>query len=291
MIHSMTGYGSAVAKECDNLVVEVRSVNNRFLKVNVKIPETLGLMQRKVEDLVRRRVSRGTVTCGISVSGDRAAENFQINTAVADHYHVEIKKLAGKLGIKTPVTLELIMGLPGVLCEEPAGLDEDFEKVLLRVLDETLDAFLAMRAKEGEKIASFIRERTGAIGSLLDEIEKLAPGEIQTHHEKLLDRVRLLLSGTDAKLDEKDIIREVAIFAEKSDISEEVQRMRSHLAQLGETLEESGALGRKLEFITQELFREANTMAAKTSSVRIVKDILEVKSEVDRIREQVQNVE
>ncbi len=291
MTQSMTGYGRAVTSKFGPFEVEIRSVNNRFLKINTKIPDNLSFLQQEVENIVRKSVARGTVTCAMNAADGQEPEDYMINEKTAARYCENLRGLAASLGIKEEISLGMLAALPGVVSASPPGPEADVKNEVLEAVSRALSAMVKMRGVEGEKIKADIIVHMSEIARFLAEVEKNAKKSVKARCDKTLERVRSLLSEAGAEINEQDIVRDVAIFAEKSDISEEIQRVHSHLAQMTETLKQGGTQGRKLEFITQELLRESNTLASKAGSVELIKDVLEIKNEVDRIREQIQNVE
>jgi uncharacterized protein (TIGR00255 family) len=287
----MTGYGHAATSRFGPLEVEIRSVNNRFLKITTKTPENLRTIEPDIENVLKDRISRGSVICFVTQSSCAALENYTLNTALAEKYHREMTELSKRLKIAAPVSLDTVMQMPGVLVSSPAGPEAEIRKDLLDAVTRAADAMEKMRIVEGEKIAAVIHDRIAVIEGLLEKIVAAASKSVDAYRDRTLERVRALLSGTGVEIKEPDLIREVAVYADRSDINEEIERTRSHLSQLREALASKEPVGRKLEFIAQELLREANTMASKSATVELVRDILELKNEVDRIREQIQNIE
>lgn len=290
-MQSMTGYGSASSSENGGTSVELRSVNNRFLKLSTRLPEALQNLQQEIENRIRAKIGRGTVSCMVNMGTGSERGDYRFNESLAETYYKLIADFGKKMGIEAPVSLDAIVSLPGVITEEAAGRNEEVVKQVLGLVDEAVDALVKMRKKEGKSIEKDIVGRVDSIGELLKTIEKKAPDVAAGYKDRILERVRALLADTGVEIEDSDVVREVAIYAERSDISEELQRSRSHLKQMKATLKNNGQKGRKLEFITQELLRESNTMAAKAGSADLVTPILEMKSEIDRVREQIQNVE
>jgi uncharacterized protein (TIGR00255 family) len=293
MIVSMTGYGNAGTEDADlSLTVEVRSVNNRYLKVHVRSPEFLTSLDARVEQLVRKNVSRGAVTVAIycRLLGELAQP--PINEDVLAGYVTELKRLAGKHGIADTLSITDVVSLPGVLSETNAAGDAGtLRDRVLSVTQAALDDFKAMRAQEGKALEADLRQHVGMIRDNLVAIQELAPTVVEEYRDRLMDRIAALLRQSPIELAQESLLTEVSIFAERSDISEEMSRLTSHLDQFDALLESKEPAGRKLEFLSQEMLREANTTGAKSGHPDIGRRIVEIKAAIDRIKEQVQNAQ
>jgi uncharacterized protein (TIGR00255 family) len=291
----MTGYGEAShSSDHLQLAVELRAVNNRYLKVSLRAAEPYNLLEPEVEKVVRRSVKRGTVQVHLRVGRQYASGDFQINAVALRSYLTQLRSLSGELGVGDGSTLlAQVLALPGVV-PEPAAVALDLEgewPVLERVLEEAVAKLQQMRQEEGEAMAREMLQLRDHIGGQLAAIRARVPLVADAYRERLLERVRTALGELDVEMDRKDLIKEVAIFAERSDISEEVVRLASHLDQFQEIVNEPESAGRKLEFLTQEMFRETNTIGSKASDVEISRHVVEIKGTLEKIRELVQNVE
>jgi len=292
MLQSMTGFGSASgAVDAVQYDVEVRSVNHRYLKTFVRLPAVAPALETRIEQRVRKRLSRGTVTVSVRVKLPPEEATAAVHREGLEAYVAQIEALRGARK-DTYVDLGSLLQLPGVC--EAVSLEEVFQRTsegLLTLLDEALAALRAMRQREGQALHDDLRQHCTAIEEHLAEVAGRKETVLAEYHQRLTDRVReLTLSGT-VQIDEETLAREVALFAERSDIAEEVSRLRGHLEQFREALEAPEAAGRKLDFIAQEMLREANTIASKASDAEIARRVVDIKTGIDRIKEQVQNVE
>jgi len=289
---SMTGFGAARVHEGGvRLEVEARSVNHRHLKVNVRSPEAIHALAPRLEELVRKRLRRGTVYVTVRCHRDDEGAAFRLDAALLRRFFAELTTLAGDLNVAPP-DLGRVALLPGVVRqEEPDEADDALWALLERTAAEALTELEAMRRTEGAGLAADLRGAAREIAATADEVERKLPTALEEQAARLRARVQQLLDGSQG-LEASELAREVAVLADKSDISEELQRLRSHVAQLEEALGATdGPVGRKLEFLAQELLRESNTMASKSHDTAIVQAVLAIKLLVDRIREQVANVE
>jgi uncharacterized protein (TIGR00255 family) len=293
---SMTGYGEATYQsDALTLAVELRALNNRYLKVSLRATEPYNLLEAEFEKVVRRTVKRGTLQVHLHVRRKSGAADFQINTVALRSYVSQLRPVCDELGLRDRVDVLLgqVLALPGVVPEPVVGAS-DFEgewPLIERVLDQALAKLQAMRQEEGRAMAQEMLAHRDQIARHLDEVRKLAPGVANNFRERVLERVRGLLGELDVRIDRSDLIKEVAIFAERSDVAEEVMRLGSHLDQFQEIVNEPESAGRKLEFLTQEMFREANTLGSKAGEVEISRHVVEIKSVLEKIRELVQNIE
>ncbi len=296
MLYSMTGYGEA-SFNSDSLqvAIELRAVNNRYLKVSLRAVEPYNLLEPEFEKVVRRSVKRGTIQVHLRCHRQFAAQDFQINVIALRSYISQVRSVGGELGLADggDSLLAQVLTLPGVV-PEPASarlnLEEDWP-VLERVLEQALGRLQGMRQEEGRAMAQELVQLRDHIASELDQIRLRVPQVSESYRDRLLDRVRVLLGELDVEIDRKDLIKEVSIFAERADVSEEVVRLASHLEQFTNIVNEPESAGRKLEFLTQEMFREANTIGSKASDVEVSRHVVEIKATLEKIREQVQNVE
>lgn len=294
MIRSMTGFGDASGSRDGCLYnVEVRSVNNKYLKCTVRLPERLQTLEPELEQLLRAKVSRGSVvlTIGYSEQNEKAA--YTVNTGALKAYAKQIAKVK-ECDIEE-VDVELLMNLPGVL--EAPGDDEsrlaDARKAIKPLVELALEHLISMRAREGSALSSDLSTHLAFIGDRLKQIEEIAPGVSSDYEKRLKARMDSLMSEFDVQSDQAEIIREIAVYAEKTDIAEEIARLGEHLVHFGELLENNDdrPMGRTMDFLAQELLREANTIASKSPDATMSRLIVEIKGAIDRIKEQVQNAE
>ncbi len=296
MLKSMTGYGrDTVETDAFVLTVEVKSVNNRFLKITGRVPEELSYLQTKIEDLIRKRLVRGSVYFSVVVEPRSRADLYEIDNGVLQKYLTTLREAHEILNINNqqePSLTDLLL-LPGVVRAEDKmklGADELLDAACT-AMDKALTQLVEMRRQEGAFLESEFRDRREALRGLIQKVNTETPAVLQEYNEKLKERVNYLLVNADVNVSSNDLIREVAVVAERSDITEELSRMESHLQQFLESIESAQPVGRKLEFIVQELFRESNTMGAKALSAELSRSVVEIKAEVDRLKEQVLNIE
>lgn len=297
MVFSMTGYGFCSLKlEEVEARVEARSVNHRFLEVHIKRRESLGAeFEAFVAREVRRRFERGyfEISFWREPLSNRSTPELRVNEELLDLY-AQIARALSDRGIEPKISLESALKIPGLISQEfclgeKTGQEnlrsEDFE----RALSAALERLKETRAREGEGLAEIVRARARASLEMLDRVEELSRGFVESRHEVLLERLSRLIES--AKLDRTAIEREAALIADRADISEEIDRARSHLERVGELLKAPSPIGRKLDFYAQELFRETNTILSKSGSREISALAIELKSESEKIKEQAQNIE
>lgn len=296
MLLSMTGYGEAsFQSEPLTIGIELRALNNRYLKVSLRTTEPYHLLEPEFEKTIRKTVRRGTVQVSFRCQRRQSAQDFQVNVVALRSYADQLRKLGESLGLRDrwELLLSQVLALPGVVPEPGVtslNLDEDWP-VVERVLEKALLQLQTMRQQEGRAMATELLQHRDHIQSHLERIRERASGVAGAYRDRLLERLRSLLGELDVTVDRNDLIKEVSIFAERSDIAEEVVRLASHLDQFQEFLNEKESTGRKLEFLTQEMFREANTIGSKASDVEISRHVVEIKGTLEKIRELVQNVE
>ncbi len=296
MLCSMTGYGEAsYQSDALHLAIELRAVNNRYLKVSLRAGEPYNLLEPEFEKVVRRIVRRGTIQVHLRCQRQFSPQDFQINAVALQSYVRQLRELSGTLNLTDhgQALLSQVLALPGVV-PEPAtaafNLEEEWP-LLEKVLEQALGRLQAMRQEEGRAMAQEMLQMRDHIATQLAHIREQVPRVAVLYRDRLLDRVRGLLGELDVQIDRSDLIKEVAIFAERSDIAEEVVRLTSHLDQFQEVLNEPESAGRKLEFLTQEMFRETNTIGSKASDVEISRHVVEIKGALEKVRELVQNIE
>ena len=292
MIKSMTGYGRArETLHGRDITVELRSVNNRYLDCTVKMPRMYIFAEDAIKSMVQKSISRGKVDVFLTIDtigADQAV--ISVNTALAEEYLQGIRTLAAELDLPENVTAWDLSRLPDVLTVTKA--EEDLEAVsadLCAVLAKAIEAYNAMREREGQKLAEDILGRLDTIEALTAAVEERSPQTVAEYREKLLERMREVLESTT--IDENRILLEAAIFADKVAVDEETVRLRSHIAQLRSMLQSDAPVGRKLDFLIQEVNRECNTIGSKCNDLTIAQDVVDMKAQVEKIREQVQNIE
>ena len=294
MLLSMTGFGEAHHQEDGfSIKIEVRSINSRYLKVTVRCGDAYSALESEIEKVLRQQVRRGTVAVSLRTDRAKSPEDYRLNLNALAGYRDQLDELSRKWNRPDSVPLEHLLLLPGVVDEDPLQLtDATRDWPLIRsTLEEALKHLGQMRADEGRAMAADLRTNCETISGELDAIERRAPIVVDGYRTRLEERVRKLLADYEISLDPSDLIREVSIFAERSDISEEIVRLRSHVEQFVGTLDLPTSSGRKLEFLTQEMVREANTIGSKANDVELARHVIEIKASTERIREMIQNVE
>lgn len=292
MVLSMTGYGRAGALlHGRDIKVELRSVNARFFEYSSRLPRSCAFLEDKLKKLVAAKVSRGKVELSLSIQTVTAADTVvSVNWSLAQGYRAALDSLIEKMELKNDVTAGMIARFPEVLTQTAAPTNEDeLWQDVQSVALQAVDAFVAMRAAEGEKLKADVAGRLDTIEELVAKIEQGSAGRVQAYSDKLYARLQELLG--DRSIDESRLVTEAALFADKTAIDEETVRLHSHVAQYREILMLDEPVGRKLDFLTQELNRESNTIGSKCQDVAITRLVVELKSEIEKIREQIQNIE
>ena len=292
MVKSMTGYGRArEMRSGRDITVEVRSVNNRYLDCTVKLPRAYIFAEDAIKTRVQKAISRGKVDVFVTIDTSAAdVAVVQVNEGLAKGYYDALMHLKNSFALSGDVTPEVLARFPDVLTVTKA--EEDLESVaadICAVLDEALAAYNAMRTVEGGKLREDIAGRADIIEAVVGKVEERSPQTVAAYREKLLARMQEVLQST--AIDESRILTEAAIFADKIAVDEETVRLRSHLSQLRTMLESDQPIGRKLDFLIQEVNRECNTIGSKCNDLTIAQDVVNMKAEVEKIREQVQNIE
>ena len=292
MVLSMTGYGRAGALlHGRDIMVELRSVNARFFEYSSRLPRSCAFLEDKLKKLVASKVSRGKVELNLSIQTVTAADTVvTVNWQLAQGYRAALNAMSERMDLKNDVTAGMLARFPDVLTQTAAPTDEEeLWKDVQSVAEQAIEAFVAMRATEGEKLKEDVASRLNTVESLVAQIEQNSAGRVQAYSDKLYARLQELLG--DRNIDEARLVTEAAIFADKTAIDEETVRLHSHVAQYREILELNEPIGRKLDFLTQELNRESNTIGSKCQDVAITRLVVELKSEIEKIREQSQNIE
>lgn len=291
---SMTGFGE-VRDDRDGYAVaaEVRTVNSRYFKLHLRTTEGFGNLETRLESVVREYVARGTVYCNVRIRHLGGADDYRLNTAVLNQYVDQLQAVAAVRDLNEEMRLEALAGLPGVVEEFSADAHEVEE--IWPLVEPTLRIALKqlsnMRSEEGVALAADLEQQCATVEASLELIAIRAPAVAEQYRIRIQERVKEALAPLDAKVEPADLIREVSLFADRSDISEEIVRLRSHLQQFGKAMELTESAGRKLEFICQEMGREVNTIGSKANDATISEQVVEIKTALERIREQVQNVQ
>ncbi|HIV61604.1 MAG TPA: YicC family protein [Candidatus Butyricicoccus avistercoris] len=289
---SMTGYGRA--REASNereIVVELRAVNHRYLDVNVKAPRGYGFLEEAIKKLAASKISRGKVDVYISVTDLAAQETtITLNHELAQSYFDALVELRDALHLHDDISVMSIAKMPDVLVSQRVEVDADaLTASVSEVFNEAVKLFDEMRQIEGEKLADDIRNRMNTIKEVVEQVEIRSPERVTAYREKLEKRMNEILA--DSTVDEQRILTEAAIFADKTAVDEETVRLRSHLDQLDNMLKDSNPVGRKLDFLVQEMNREANTIGSKANDSILANYVIALKAEIEKIREQIQNIE
>lgn len=292
MVLSMTGYGRAGAVlHGRDIKVELRSVNSRYLEYSSRLPRSCFFLEDKLKKLVAARVSRGKVELSLSIQNVTAADTMvSVNWGLAEGYRAALTSMVERMDLKNDVTVGMLARFPDVLTQTAAPTDEDaLWQDVESIANQAIDAFVAMRAAEGEKLKADVESRLQNVEALVGQIEQATEGRVKAYSDRLYARLQELLE--DRNIEESRLVTEAAIFADKTAIDEETVRLHSHVAQYRQILELNEPIGRKLDFLTQELNRESNTIGSKCQDVAITRLVVELKSEIEKIREQIQNIE
>lgn len=292
MIYSMTGYGQ-VTQVLDGVSysAEIRTVNNRYFKANTRVPESVSFLEDTIEKFLREKFSRGMINFNLRLKNLACAELLEVNSLALESYISQFKSIDVDCG--NDVKMADLMNLPGVLVapEPDEEQAQEIEQNALKVVAEAVEKVCQMRAEEGKALVADMLKHCDAMAEKLAIVETRIDTVIEEYHEKLKKRIDHLLSTAKLDIDQDLLAREVAIFADRCDISEEIARLKSHLSQFSDSCNNSGNAGKKLDFIAQEMLREANTIASKASDSLIAQCVVDIKCSIDRIKEQVQNVE
>ena len=293
MLRSMTGFGTASGDvQGVELSVEIRSVNNRYLKLSMRLPESLQLLETNIDQLLREHLQRGSVNLSVRMKVPDSEAAYHVNTVALNSYLEQIKPLEIEANPMLRVDLASLLQLPGV-CQPPEleDLAERVKEGLLDLISLAIDELVKMREAEGQAIVNDLLHNAGQIEEQLSAISAKTDDVIQLYHDRLRDRVQDLTAKAKLHLDEDTLAREVAIYAERSDIAEEVSRLTTHLNEFRKICQTSKPMGRKLDFMAQEMLREANTIASKGGDADIARSVVDIKTAIDRIKEQAANLE
>ena len=292
MVKSMTGYGRAVETvNGREYTVELRSVNNRYLDCTVKLPRTLSFAEDAVKQAVKATISRGKVDVFISLCTEGTQDvKISLNAPVVEGYLAAMRQMVDAYGVRDDISVSTLSQLPDVFTVEKPEVDEEaLQADLMGVVDKALTQYDAMRSAEGKALENDLRGRGQTIAELVSLVEAGSGQTVIDYRTRLENKLKEVLANT--AIDESRILTEAAIFADKVAVDEETVRLRSHLDQMNHMLTAGGAIGRKLDFLLQEMNRESNTIGSKCSDVRLARIVVEIKAELEKIREQTQNIE
>lgn len=292
MLKSMTGYGRAQkVLNGRDILVEIRSVNHRYYEYSSRIPRTYNYIDEKLKTLLKTSVSRGKVEVAVTINNIEAKDTeIAVNMAVAEGYVNALRGVSEQLGLADDLTLSKLIKLPDIFNIQKTPDDE--EKIwndISQVTTEALNRFVSMREIEGERLKADVTSKADGILAMVSEVEKLSPVTVENYRNRLYKKLSEILESKD--IDEQRILTEAAVFSEKIAVDEETVRLRSHISQLVSMLESDEAVGRKLDFIVQEMNREVNTIGSKAQDLSITKLVVDMKAEIEKIREQIQNIE
>jgi uncharacterized protein (TIGR00255 family) len=292
MVLSMTGFGRASAVlDGREITVELRSVNSRYFEYSSRIPRTCNFMDNRLKKLLNERITRGKVELSLTIQNVEVSDvEVVVNRELARSYYKAMRDMAEELDIKNDVSAGMLARFPDVLATRHADTDEDklWEDVS-EVTRRALDNFIAMRATEGEKMKADVESRLTFIETSVGQIEALSEGRVQAYTQRLYEKLKVILE--DRNIDDARVLTEAAIFGDKTAVDEETVRLRSHIAQYRAILALNEPVGRKLDFLTQELNRETNTIGSKCQDLDVTRIVVDIKAEIEKIREQIQNLE
>ncbi len=292
MVKSMTGYGRAVETvNGREFTVELRSVNNRYLDCTVKLPRSLTFAEEAVKQAVKATISRGKVDVFITVHSEGVSDvKVTLNAPMVEGYLTAMKQMVDQYGVRDDISVSMLSRMPEVFTVEKPEVDEEqLLADLMGVVKQALASYDAMRAAEGKALENDLRSRGNTIAELVSQVEAGNGQTVTDYRTRLYNKLQEVLANTS--IDESRILTEAAIFADKVAVDEETVRLRSHLEQMNNMLTAGGAIGRKLDFLLQEMNRESNTIGSKCSDVRLARIVVDIKAELEKIREQTQNIE
>lgn len=292
MLRSMTGYGrSQKILNGRDILVEIRSVNHRYYEYSSRIPRSYSYIDEKLKALLKSGISRGKVEASVTINNIEGRDIvIGINKSAAEGYIAALRSVSDELGLKDDLKLSNLIKLPDIFTVQKAPDNEEqlWEDVSL-VASEALEAFISMRCSEGERLKADVLEKAANIEKSVCEVERLSPVTVENYRNKLRSKLEEILESRD--IDEQRILTEAAVFAEKIAVDEETVRLRSHIAQLRTMLDSGEAVGRKLDFLVQEMNREVNTIGSKAQDLNVARVVVDMKAEIEKIREQIQNIE
>ena len=292
MIKSMTGYGRAIELvDGMNITVEIKSVNHRYFEFSSKLPRSYGFLDEKLKSFFNGKLTRGKMECYVQIEAVEEPDTvISLNHSLVKGYLDAYKELSETYGIENDVKISNLARVSDIFAVRKLAADEDkIWAAVSEVAQAALDGFVSMREREGERLKADVLSRLQTIIDNVEYIESRSPETVKEYNEKLLARLRELLA--DAHIDEQRILTEAAIFADKIAVAEETVRLRSHISQMRSFLEADEAVGKKMDFLVQEMNREANTIGSKAQDVEIARRVVSIKAEIEKIREQIQNIE
>ena len=293
MLISMTGFGRAECQDGDySYKAEIRSVNNRFIDVTTRLPKPFMDMELSIKKLIKSNCARGSINIIVAIdnSNDSSGEwEIKPNVTLANQYVRALQEIQSSMGLEGEIPFQHVVGLRDVIKIEPVSIDPAKENLILNMVESAIASLLKMRKEEGAHLQKDLAERIDNIEENAAQIEKRQPEVICEYKKRLKEKIKLLNDGID--MDDSRLAQETAILADRCDITEEITRLSSHLNQFRKLFKSTESIGRKLEFITQEINREVNTMGSKSNDIQMANLIIEMKSSLEKIREQIQNVE
>ncbi len=293
MLNSMTGYGRSEKQNglfaCK---AEIRSVNNRFIEINTRLPKFLAALELPLKKLIKSKCARGSFDLFLSLEKeDASGADLEIkpNLGLATQYFKAFKQIKDELGLAGDMPIEVLLGVKDIIKTEPLTLDTSQETMIIETVEDALSALIKMRQEEGNHLQKDLTERLQGIHQLTRSIQERQPVVLEEYRNRLKEKIKTLTEGME--LDETRMAQETALMADRCDISEEITRLGSHLEQFSKFLKKPEPIGRKMEFITQEINRETNTIGSKSVDFQISQNVIEIKSLLEKIREQLQNIE
>ena len=292
MVRSMTGYGRGTASDGNiTVTVELKSVNHRFFECSIKAPRQFSFFEDKLKSYLQSRIARGKVDVFVSFErGAVSTETVTVNEALAESVVNAMRSIAEKYNVSDDVSATAVAAVSGVLTVTSGQLDDEATgNIILSAASDAVDAFIAARETEGARLAADVISKSENILQFVEIVEKRSPETVALYRERLENRIKELLQS--ASVDEQRVLTETALFADKIAVDEETVRLRSHIAHLNEMFKAAGPIGKKLDFIVQEMNRETNTIGSKCQDIDISRVVVDMKSEIEKIREQIQNIE
>lgn len=289
-MNSMTGYGKGIAEDAGRKVgVEIKSVNHRFLDMNIKLPRTLSFAEDIIRTAVKGKITRGHLDIYVNYERESGGK-ISMDEQLARDYCTMAVKAAMKFSVPNDMSAAVLLKMPEVVVVKEEDEDEEAVGALVRqATEQAISGLIAMRAKEGEMLRRDFEEKVSHISAFVDEVERLAPATVEEHKNRMRERITEMLG--DVAFDEARLMNEAAFFADKVAVDEEIARLRSHIVHFNDITSSAGAVGKKLDFIVQEMNRETNTIGSKCSDSKIAQCVIDAKCEIEKVREQVQNVE
>lgn len=292
MVRSMTGFGRAKTSENGlNITVELKSVNHRYFEFTSRLPKGYMFLDEKLKTFCQQNISRGKLEAAVIIEDNsEGAAIVEVNAAYADAYLAAIKDMAQRYHIKNDVKMSALVSNPELFTVKKQTLPEEtVTEAVLKTAKEAMESFISMREAEGERLKKDVKTRTYFILKSVAFIEERSPETVKAYRERLEQKIKELIG--DVQVDEQRLLTETAIFADKVAVAEETVRLKSHIKQFCSLLEGDEPIGRKLDFIVQEMNREANTIGSKAQDIEIAHTVVDIKSEIEKIREQIQNIE